>query len=480
MFRNRRLLIFFAAGVFAGLSLHAARVESIQPPAQAAIDRISADSMRGNLSFLSSDLLEGRGTPSRGLDLAAEFIASRFRAAGLEPIGPNGSYFQEAKFSVVSPNVNTLFVTLNQDGEELRLDAADVHVESLTALDFSNAPVLKLPDDGEIPEVQGRVVAGKASRWSDEGLLANLQARKPALIVLLSRTHRARQPKDLLEPLDIYEAPVLHVYNDDAAESLNRSGVLTASVRMAAPARRDVTLRNVGAILRGSDPALASQAVVLTAHYDHLGEEGPGPGDRIYNGANDNGSGVVSVIEIASALATLHPHPRRSILFLTFFGEEEGLLGAYYYARHPNIPLKDTVANINLEQMGRTDDTGGKEIDAFSFTGPSYSDLPEIMSAAANAEGVKTWQKRSADEFFDRSDNYAFALHGVVAHTAVVAFEYPDYHAVGDEWRKIDYDNMAKVDRGVAAGVLAIADAADRPHWSDAKAAARYRDAAGK
>jgi Zn-dependent M28 family amino/carboxypeptidase len=249
---------------------------------------------------------------------------------------------------------------------------------------------------------------------------------------------------------------------------------------MAAPARRDVTLRNVGGILRGSDPALASQAVVLTAHYDHLGEEDPGPGDRIFNGANDNGSGVVSVIEIASALAALHPHPRRTILFMTVFGEEEGLLGAYYYARHPIIPLKDTVANINLEQMGRTDDTGGKELDAFAFTGPSYSDLPEIVSAAASAEGVKTWQKRSADEFFDRSDNYAFALRGVVAHTVVVAFEYPDYHAVGDEWRKIDYDNMAKVDRGVAAGVLAIADAADRPHWSDAKAAARYRESAGK
>jgi len=458
-------------------TLAAARFTAIDAPRQAAIDRISADSMRGDLSFLASDLLDGRGTPSRGLDLAAEFIASRFRHAGLEPAEPGGSYFQEANFAVITPNLNDLSVKLTQDGSELDLDSVDVRVESLDPLEVKDAPVITLPENGAVPDITGKVVAGDSRHWGEEAVLAQLQSRKPAMILLMSRRARPKGSDQFLQPLDIYAAPVLRLYNRDAVTSLGKHADIRVSVHVSAPSRRNIILRNVAGILRGSDPALASQAIVLSAHYDHLGEKTPGPGDRIFNGANDNGSGVVSVTEIAAALAALNPHPRRTILFIAFFGEEEGLFGSYYYVRHPILPLKDTVANINLEQMGRTDDADGKEIGAFAFTGPSYSDIPELMSSAARAESVKTWSKAGADDFFDRSDNYAFALHGVVAHTIVVAFEYPDYHAVGDEWRKIDYANMAKVDRGVAAGLLAIADSPERPKWSDSEDAARYRNA---
>jgi Zn-dependent M28 family amino/carboxypeptidase len=183
------------------------------------------------------------------------------------------------------------------------------------------------------------------------------------------------------------------------------------------------------------------------------------------------------VIEIANALAALSPRPKRSILFMTFFGEEEGLLGSYYYAHTPLFPLANTVADINLEQMGRTDDTSGRRALSFTFSGTSYSNLPAIMSAAARTEGIETWTLRDSDEYFDRSDNYAFALHGVVAHTIFVAAEFPDYHALGDTWEKIDYANMAKVDRGVAAGIVAVADDPEPPKWSNAKPAAIYRDA---
>jgi len=472
-------LRYGAAAAFGALAftLAAARFTDIDAPRQAAIDRISADSMRGDLSFLASDLLDGRGTPSRGLDLAAEFIASRFRRAGLEPAEPGGSYFQEANFAVITPILSDLSVKLVQDGSELDLGSVDVRVESLDPIEVKDAPVIALPENGAIPDITGKVVAGDSRHWGDEAVLAQLQSRKPAMILLMSRRARPGGSDQFLQPLDIYAAPVLRLYNRDAVASLGKHTDIRVSVHVSAPSRRNVILRNVAGILRGSDPALASQAIVLSAHYDHLGEKTPGPGDRIFNGANDNGSGVVSVTEIAAALATLNPHPRRTILFIAFFGEEEGLFGSYYYVRHPILPLKDTVANINLEQMGRTDDADGKEIGAFAFTGPSYSNIPELMSSAAGAESVKTWSKPSADDFFDRSDNYAFALHGVVAHTIVVAFEYPDYHAVGDEWRKIDYTNMAKVDRGVAAGLLAIADSPERPKWSDSEDAARYRNA---
>ena len=469
--------VFIAVFCGVALAAGASRLAELPAPEQAAIDRISADAMRGNLSFLSSDALEGRGTPSRGLDIAAEFIASRFRSAGLEPLAKNGSYFQTAKFAEVTPKLDDFRMKLKTGGEELELSAENVRVLSLQPLDLKDAPVVNLPADGAVPPIEGKIVAGEARRYGSEAFMNPLQSRRPALILLLSRRAGSSQAHASLEETDSPQAPVIRIINEDALSALAARHDFTISMHLAAPVRRNVALENVAGILRGSDPLLRDQYVVLTAHYDHLGMLPPGNGDRIYNGANDNGSGTVSVMEIANALAALQPHPKRSILFMTFFGEEEGLLGSYYYTHHPLVPLKNTVANINLEQMGRTDEQGGPEVGAFAFTGPSYSDLPATMTAAAKSEGVKIYTKRGADAFFDRSDNYAFALAGVVAHTVVVAFEYPDYHGLGDDWQKIDYANMAKVDRGIAAGVLELANSPGVPQWSRLKEAAQYREA---
>ncbi len=135
------------------------------------------------------------------------------------------------------------------------------------------------------------------------------------------------------------------------------------------------------------------------------------------------------------------------------------------------------MADLNLEQMGRTDDTTGRKLSEFAITGPSFSNLPGILTAAAKAQGVKVYARHDGDEYFDRSDNFSFAQFGIVSHTLAVAFEYPDYHALGDKQEKIDYANMATVDRGVAAGIVALANSPDRPAWSAAKAAAVYKDA---
>ncbi|HSI73678.1 MAG TPA: M28 family peptidase, partial [Fimbriimonas sp.] len=179
--------------------------QAVTASRKAVMDSISAQSLQGHLSFIASDLLEGRGTPSRGLDLAAEYIAAQFRRAGLQP-AVNGSYFQET-------------------------------------------------------------------------------------------TIKARRDSDEMTPV-----------------------------------------RNVIGLLPGSDPALKNTYVLVTAHYDHLGMKATGEGDRIYNGANDDGSGTVSVIELAGALAKYKP--KRSIVFMTFYGEERGLVGSRYYGSHPVFPLK--------------------------------------------------------------------------------------------------------------------------------------------
>src|SRR5262249_44427148 len=146
-------------------------------------------------------------------------------------------------------------------------------------------------------------------------------------------------------------------------------------------------------------------------HYDHLGI-GPDnrSSDRIFNGANDDGSGTASVIEIASALSTLKPRPRRSLVFLTVYGEEHGLVGSRYYIEHPVVPLEKTVADINLEQVGRTDDSDGPRVSAATVTGYDYSDVGALLHRAGQAVGVDVLKHPTkSDSYFRASDNAAFA-----------------------------------------------------------------------
>lgn len=431
------------------------------------------ENLRANLTYLASDELEGRGTPSKGLDLAADYVANQFQKANLQPAGPGGTYFQTAKFAEVTSNSEGFVLTLKDGTKQIAVEPNEARVRSLAPLDLNDQPVVKLPASGAIPPVEGMIVAGDAARYTGD-LLDLLQSRKPALIILIGKGRPFRPAsRPTLEDMETPGAPMIRINKAEAEELLKEQSPLSISVHAAAPAVKRVELRNVAAILPGSDPAMATQYVILSAHYDHLGH---GP-SGIFHGANDNGSGTVSVIEIARELAAQPKRPKRSILFITFFGEEEGLLGSYYYVRHPLVPLNKTVANVNLEQIGRTDDSTGQRVGAFAFTGPSYTNLPGIMEKAAKADGVNVYLRKEADSFFARSDNYAFAEHGVPDSTIAVAFEYPEYHAIGDTVDKIDFDNLAKVDHAIAAGIERLADESGVPKWSSEKAAAKYREA---
>jgi Zn-dependent M28 family amino/carboxypeptidase len=174
------------------------------------------------------------------------------------------------------------------------------------------------------------------------------------------------------------------------------------------------------------------------------------------------------VMEVARALARLPKHPRRSIVFMTFFGEEEGLIGSEYYAHHPVFPLAKTVADLNLEQVGRTDSTEGPQISNASLTGFDYSDLTGYVERAGQGTGIKVYKnEQGSDSYFTQSDNFSLAEAGVPAETLCVAFDYPDYHALGDEWQKIDYDNMAKVDRAIALSMFMMADSEQPVRWNE-------------
>ncbi|MBI3712652.1 MAG: M20/M25/M40 family metallo-hydrolase [Burkholderiales bacterium] len=337
------------------------QVSAQQSPAAQAI---SAQAMRGHMHFLASDLLEGRDTPSRGLDLAAEYIAAQFRSVGLEPVGNEG-YFQTADWNVLK--------------KEIR--------------------------------------------------------RRPGAA-----------------------AP--------------------ASVSETAP-ETPVIVRNVVGLLRGSDPVLKDTYVLVTAHYDHIGMKSSGDGDRIFNGANDDASGTVSVIELAKAFAGMKERPKRSIVFMTFFGEEKGLVGSRFYGKHPLFAINKTVAGINIEQVGRTDDSEGAQVASVGVTGFDFSEVGAIIKQAGDASGIRVWKHPvNSDRYFGASDNQALADQGIPAHTISVAYGFPDYHGVGDEAHKIDYENMAKVDRAVALAIAQIANRDEAPKWDENNPkAAKYVEA---
>jgi Zn-dependent M28 family amino/carboxypeptidase len=263
------------------------------------------------------------------------------------------------------------------------------------------------------------------------------------------------------------QVPVVVIRDGAARQALRAATAIRVSARMGAPAVEPVTLRNVVGVLRGAEGPLRDSYLLLTAHYDHLGLRAAGSGDRIYNGANDNASGSAALVEIARALSSLPSPPARSIIFAALFGEENGALGSRYYVERPPIPLEKTVADINLEQLGRTDDTEGAKLLQFNLTGYGFSTLGEQFAKVAPECGVQVVNDRKrGDEYFERSDNISFSRAGMPSTTVSVSYEFPDYHGLGDEWPKISYNNMQQVACGIAVGVLSIANLPDPPHWN--------------
>lgn len=430
---------------------------------------ISADSLRGNLSFLASDLLEGRATPSRGLDLAAEYIASRFRGAGLEPIGDDG-YFQTATVVTREQNPKNFEFTVTAGGKSIRIAPEQASIAPDKVLSLANTPIIAAAERLTQEQAAGKVV-----------LITNRRAfGTPGAALLLVGVPGAPRALTYDPEVPLRRQPLLSVHSQELEAFLKANADARVTLHVEPAIEQRATVRNVAGVLRGSDPVLRDSCVLLTAHYDHVGTRPTGD-DKIFNGANDDGSGTVSVLEIASAIARMNPRPKRSIVFMTFFGEELGMVGSRYYARHPLVPLAQTIADLNLEQLGRTDDSEGPEVRKAVVTGFDFSSMTQALVDAGKQVGVEIHNRTQSNQYFSQSDNLALAEAGVPAHTLGVAFEFPDYHGVGDEWPKIDYDNMAKIDEAVEIALLKLASDAPPPTWNESVGGAkRYVEAAKK
>lgn len=216
---------------------------------------------------------------------------------------------------------------------------------------------------------------------------------------------------------------------------------------------------NVVGLIPGSDPELRNQVVLIDAHYDHLGIRGGQP-DSIFNGADDDASGVVAVMEIARALAR-GPAPRRTVIVAATTGEEVGLLGTRWYIQHPVRPLAAMVANLEIEMIGRPDSLAGGAGRGW-LTGYERSTMGETFAAAGLPIVA---DPRPSQQFFMRSDNIAFARAGIVAHTVSSFNLHTDYHQPTDDITRVDFAHMtALVDVAVRAARL-LADSPAAPTW---------------
>lgn len=428
---------------------------------------ITAASLRGRVSFLASDALEGRDTPSRGLEVAAEYIASEFRRAGLES-PPGGDYFQNADFALVSDSAELPAFSLS-GGIEVPADR--IGVTGLRGAQLTNAQVFKWAPGAKIDiPLNGKVLMLRAP--SEPAVLARLAFSRPdAIVLLLHKTAQEERRKSRLIRTgseSAKETAIVSIPELDLQAAFDRLPVgLTAaraSLVVPAPLVKAAGLRNVAGILRGSDPQLREQYLLVTAHYDHLGKDAV---QDIYNGANDDASGVATVIELAAALARENPHPRRTLVFVCFFGEEKGLFGSTWYVNHPLVPLDRTIAVMNFEQMGEPARNEGLPASSLGVTGYDFSDLPAALEPDLASAGVSLREVRHNAEFFERSDNLPFAQAGVLAHTFVAALEFPDYHRTSDKWPKLNYENMAKLDNALAVAIVHLAGRAEAPQWNE-------------
>jgi hypothetical protein len=451
-----------AAPALAGQSATAAKPAALSAAERATVDRVRAETIKDVTSALAAPAMEGRGTGTPGGERAAKYIADRFAAVGLKPLGDNGTYLQAVPFrstellpeTAVTAGANTLvlakdfvpappFPAANVDAagglvfvgygvvsEELkRDDLAGLDLKGKIAVVLGGKPTGV--DDAAWAKEANRpaVIMGLMTRGVSGVVLANADSPKFGFDKIADYLTRRGVALASTPAAPATVPPIVLVSASGAEKIFDGSGATYADLRAKAEAgeavsrdlakpgsiavrlaRAEVTGSNVAAVLEGSDPALKGEAVLFTAHYDAFGRGADG---RIYAGAADNALGVGEMVAIAEAAAKSHARPRRSLIFLAVCGEEFGLLGAKHWADHPTWPLERVVADVNFDGIGTETYGPVKQIVAF---GAEYSTLGGVVTDVAASTGTALVPDPLPDEqAFYRSDHYALVKKGVPA-----------------------------------------------------------------
>ncbi|MBE0594274.1 MAG: M20/M25/M40 family metallo-hydrolase, partial [Gemmatimonadales bacterium] len=249
----------------------------------------------------------------------------------------------------------------------------------------------------------------------------------------------------------------------DAPMAVTALDGVTMDIDLAYETVAETTAPNVVGVLEGSDPQLKNEYLVYSAHMDHTGVGRAVNGDSINNGADDDASGTIGVVELAEAFSRLDPKPKRSIIFLTVSGEEKGLWGSAHFAANPTVPMEQIVADLNADMIGRN------WKDTIVVIGKEHSDLGATLNRV-NAEHPELGMTAIDDiwpeeNFYGRSDHINFARRGV----PILFFfngTHPDYHRPSDEVSKIDAEKEARIVQLMLYLGIDIANAAERPKWN--------------
>ena len=463
----------------------------------------SAQEFLAPVKFLSSDELKGRGNGTPELDQAAHYLADHFRADGLKPGGDQGSYLQRFQVTVAAklgPG-NSLAagnagaqtaLTLGQDYTPLSF-SADGHLEApvVFAGYGISAPEYQY-DDYKGIDVKGKLVlvlrhepqendsksvfAGTQLTSHSEIAHKAFNARSHGavgMILVNDTAHHAGEPDQLIHfgdlsgpevvalqvttaVADSWLKPSGHTLEELSAaidkDLSNHSFALDPGFKVALAVDVERIRRfesNVVAILPGSDPELASQCLVIGAHYDHLGlgdqhSLAPSQIGRIHHGADDNASGTSALLEIADYYAHQTAHPRHSLVFVAFAGEELGLLGSGYYTEHPAMPIAQTLAMINMDMVGRL--SGNRLYVGGIGTSPGFQKLVE---KANQSETRAHFDLSYSSSGYGASDHMSFTVHSVPVLFFFSGL-HSDYHKPSDTWDKIDAADGARVAELVA------------------------------
>jgi hypothetical protein len=422
---------------------------------------IEAARLERHVHFLASDRMRGRETGSPENDLAACYLAGVLEGIGLAPAGDDGSFLQAVPLVASGLVREPRLVLLGATGERRELSyGVDFSVQgggqrsgSLRLLRVDAAEELPAQAD---PGLALLLAGSRAEvrKWLEDSGHGLGEAFGALLVRGSARAGtRSFQPSRQVGPADLARragAPTV-VLNGEARELLLQGGLHGIELEVEPlhePFEAFNVLGRIDGVGSPGRPDLAEEAIVLSAHFDHIGVAPPPKGltpeelaglDLVYNGADDDASGVAFVLELARALAA-GPPPARTLLFLLATGEEKGLLGTNHYLERPAVPLERTVLNLNFEMVGRPDALVGGA-GRLWLTGHERSNL---LEAAVQQEIPLSPDLRPDQRFFQRSDNFAFALRGIVAQTLSSYDLHRDYHQVGDRPERLDYGHMAK------------------------------------
>ncbi|HEV2798939.1 MAG TPA: M20/M25/M40 family metallo-hydrolase [Pyrinomonadaceae bacterium] len=433
--------------------------------------------VRAHMEFLASDAMQGRGSGTQFELLAGHYIASQLRQYGIEPAGDNDitgtktfiQTVQVPRRNFAAPPVLS-FSTAGQEerrwthGKEMlvgqmsapRIEGAlqkfragakpAAGAVALVALDEADAANL-LTLTGELMGQGARaVLVRETPQWR-----ARWAARGAQLPQLPGTTGRGTNRN-------------LVFLSKEAFQELEQApdGTTIRIEGEAAPVQMSYTWNVVG-VLRGTDPKQASEAVLLSAHMDHLGVGKGSEGDQIYNGADDDASGVVAVLELARALGAGVP-PKRTVYFALFGSEEAGGRGSQHFIANSPAPLRSIVANLQFEMIGRPDPKVAA--DTLWLTG---YDLSNLGAELARRGARLVADPHPEERFFQRSDNYALATQGVVAHTVSSYGLHREYHQPNDDLAHIDFAHMTRAINSMVAPVHWLVNSNFTPAWAEGK-----------